>query len=553
MRSLCSATLALGFLLPAGPEAADGAAVRSISAVGIVRPIEGAPFRPVFTEAEIRERLRSFVGKPCDPPSIQEALARRYRFLGYVPTIEATCDDGSLSVYVRESSHLIVLVTFDPEDLSQIDLKPEPDYEETHHLFPVPRGGPRALLLGLLETRVGDLYNFERYRSDRAAIGRLGYTIAFIAGAARGPQAYPPGAYLIQSLKPPTQESPYYQRTTNYLGGTGSYEPRAGSTVGLVYQKDQVFGNFDRLNVAPYYNTSTGGDLSYRAPVLSSHEAPLRLYDTGFDLFSDFRHNRSLDGVLTDERRSGAGALFGIRPLSLKAPNDLRLEVGLRYERVRLGSNAPPSDNENLTILRLGAAQEWRHTYRWPSLSLRFAPSIDFSVDRLGGQRSFVRPGLDLTLHSRLPSGFETDFHLVGGAIDRQVPSEELYSLGGPMSVRGFREDSFLGRNLAVLQSELWIPLFRPRFERRGIDQSDSDDEAPFEPRASRLLRGALFVDGGSLTGTTDGRNEAILGAGVGLRLAVPRQPLVIRIDYGFGLGAEGGRSYPYVSLAYRF
>ncbi len=551
LRILCSALLAFGLLQP--PAAADDAPVKTIASIVIVRPDQSGPFRPVLDEQEIRLWLKPFVGRPCDPTSIEEALSRRYRFLGYVPTIEATCEGGSLDLYVRESSYRITLITFEPADLSQIHMEPQQDFEETHHLFPVPAGGPRALLLGLLQTRVGDLYNFERYRSDRAALGKLGYTIAFVAGASGDAQAYPPGAYLIQSLKPPDLESPYYQRTTNYLGGTGSYEPRGGSTVGLVYQKDQVFSRYDRMNLNPYYNTSAGGDFSYRSPVLSSREAPRHLYDAGFDLFSDFRHNRDLDGILTDERRAGAGALMGIRPLGLQAPNDLRLEVGLRYERVSVGGNAPADDNENLLILRLAAVHEWRHTYRWPSLSARFSPSFDISLDRAGGERSFFRPGFDLTLHGRLPSGLETDFHALGGTVDRKVPTTELWSLGGPTSVRGFREDSFLGRSLAAMQAELWFPLLRPRIQTPPADGSDADESAPFEPRASRLLRGAVFVDGGELTGTTDGRNEAILGAGVGLRLSIPRQPLILRIDYGWGFGSREGRSYPYISLAYRF
>jgi outer membrane translocation and assembly module TamA len=62
-----------------------------------------------------------------------------------------------------------------------------------------------------------------------------------------------------------------------------------------------------------------------------------------------------------------------------------------------------------------------------------------------------------------------------------------------------------------------------------------------------------LFADGGSIVRTTTGANEAIAGAGVGIRFIVPRHPLVIRIDYGWGLGSAGGDAFPYVSLGYRY
>jgi hypothetical protein len=39
----------------------------------------------------------------------------------------------------------------------------------------------------------------------------------------------------------------------------------------------------------------------------------------------------------------------------------------------------------------------------------------------------------------------------------------------------------------------------------------------------------------------------------VGLRFVVPDQPLVIRLDYGWGLGPGGGDSFPYVSLTYQY
>jgi hypothetical protein len=553
-RKVCRGLVSAALALIAGARLGAAAEIRAIGAVHIVPSSPAASHRPVFPEERIRTELSAFLGRTCDPAAIAESLARRYRFLGYVPRIDPDCEAGSLSVTVRESSYRIDLITFDAAELSKIGVKPDRAFEEKERFFPVPPGAPRALLRGLLETRVGDLYNHERYRSDREALGRLGYAIVFIAGASPDPQAYPPGAYLIQSLTPPPSERPYLKRATNYLGGTGSYAPRAGSTVGLLYQKDEVFGRFDHLSVAPNYNASAGGDIAYRAPVLASRESPRRLYDIDLNLYSDFRHNRNLDGIETDERRSGIGGSIGFRPLELRAPNDLRFEIGLRHERVDLGRALPGESEESLTVVRLAATHEWRHTYRWPSLTTRLAPSIDISLDRAGGQRSFVRPSLDATMHDRSLSGFETDLHVLGGTLDRQTPPSELWSLGGPGTVRGFREDTFLGRHLAALQAELWVPLFRPGRSVAGAAAGDpSTEPPPFEPRAARLLRAALFVDGGFLSGTADGRNEAILGAGVGLRFVVPHQPLVIRIDYGWGLGGRGGESFPYLSLAYRF
>jgi outer membrane protein assembly factor BamA len=542
---------------PAAP--APEIVIRSIAAVHVVAPPEPPAYHPVFGEARLRRELAPLVGRGCDPAAIVERLALPYRALGYVPEIEASCEDGALRVSIRESSHRIALITFDASDLSRIGVSPDREFEDKRRLYPVPAQGPRALLRGLLETREGDLYNAERYRSEREAMARLGYTIAFVPGVVSGEAAYPQGAYLIVGLTPARKDEAYTQRETNYLGGTGSYAPRSGSTAGILYQKDEVFGRLDQLTVTPTYNSSLGGTVVYRAPILAAREEPRRLYDIQGEFYSNFTHNRSLDGVTTDQRRSGLGVTLGIRPLALPAPNILRLEVGLRHERVNLGEPLPGQDDENLTILRLGATHEWRHTFRWPSLAARLEPAVDLSFDRAGGERSFVRPALDASLHSRSRSGLETDLHFIGGTLDRQVPAFELWSLGGPTTVRGFREDTFLGRHLAALQAELWLPFVRasppPLPPADGeVDPGEVSKSAPrFEPRAGRLIRGAIFLDGGTISGVEGSGTESLFGAGVGVRFIVPHQPLVFRIDYGWGLGARGGHSYPYISLAYRF
>ncbi len=557
-RAAITLFLVAGLARAAGAAEPAAGAVRTIAAIHVIPPVEGEAYRPVYSEERLRDELRVFLGRSCDPAAIQESLARPYRFLGYVPSIEASCDDGTLSISVRESSHRIELITFDVSDLSRIGVRPDREFEETRKLYPVPTNAPRALLRGLLETREGDLYNSERYRSEREVVARLGYTIAFIPGAPADPLAYPPGAYLIVSLTPPPRERPYVRRETNYLGGTGSYAPRSGAAVGAIYQKDEVFGRLDRLTVTPTYNSSLGGTISYKSPVLAAREGPRSLYDLNLDLYSNFTHNRRLEGITTDERRSGLGAAVGIRPLGLTAPHDLRLEVGLRHEQVNLGGNVPGQDDESLTVLRLGATHEWRHTYRWPSVSTRIAPALDFAFAWAGGQQSFTRAQIDATVHGRSPMGLETDLHFAGGTMDRHVPSFELFSLGGPTTVRGFREDTFLGRNVAALQAELWLPFFRPEPPPLSGSDTAAGQEAGgtpprFEPRAARLIRAALFVDGGSISATELGRSETLLGAGVGLRFVVPHQPLVFRIDYGWGFGGRGGESFPYLSLAYRF
>jgi hypothetical protein len=528
------------------------AAAPPIAALGEVRFVpRGEAVSAIFSEEAIRDRVAREIGTPCEPERIEERVAIPYRALGYVPRVRASCEDGVLRLVIRESSHRIDLVTLDPSELSRIGVSPGARLEDERVLYPVPASAPRDVLLGLLQTRPGDLYNVGRYASDRDALERLGYLLLFVSGPPLPDDEYPAGALLVQSLEQRAEDPKARRRRLNYLGGTASYEPRSGGAAGLIYQRREIFQSLDRLTISPSFATEIGGEISYAAPILAAKEEPRRLYDINVGAYTRFRNDRLLLDQEVDERRSGLFATLGARPLRLAAPHDLRLEAGVRHETVDLDESDVEEESLGLSLLRLGATHVWRHTDRPPALTLRTTPWIDGSLS-VGGGTPFLRGGLSTTLHSRRISGLEIDLRLTGGGIDRPVPVSELFSLGGVSTVRGFQEDTHLGRGLAALQSELWIPFARP-IEARAIAPGEAGDPSavPREPSFARRLKAALFLDGGAVWQSTTGGREGLYGAGCGLRFVVPHEPLVIRIDYGWGLGQEGGESYPYVSIGY--
>jgi hypothetical protein len=503
----------------------------------------------VYSPDDIARMVRPQIGRPCEPSRIEELVASRYRWLGYVPFVQATCADGVLRLRVRESSHRIALVTFDPSDLGRIGLAAT-RVEDERLLYPVPLTAPRDLLKGLIESRPGDLYNLERDRVDRAALARLGYVLLFIPGPPAEDDEYREGAYLIQSERERRENGSDRPKKVNYLGGNAGYAPRAGASAGLTYSRSDVLTGLDSLSFNPTFNSEWGGDVTYAAPLLAARQAPLRLYDIKISAFSTFIPNRLIDGVEQDQRSTGFSVALGARPLRLQGPNDLRLEGEIRREVVDLSATAQPTD---LTLVRLSALHDWRHTFLPPSVTVRTVPSLEVSLGVAGGV-PFLRPAIQLFLHSRYRTGFEVDLHLSGGGLDRPVPDFELFSLGGPTTVRGFQEDTRLGRGIAALQSELWIPFARP-LEARPVkgEEIDNPAAAPHVPRFIRWVKGAVFLDGGAVWQSPNSGRDALAGAGVGLRFVVPGQPLVVRIDYGWGLGPAGGDAYPYVSLGYSF
>ncbi|HEV8375618.1 MAG TPA: hypothetical protein VGR38_05215, partial [Candidatus Polarisedimenticolia bacterium] len=251
-------------LLPARLGSAE--VIREVGAVEIRSPGAHAGQHPVFSPAQLESRLRSFVGHPCEPQRIAESIARIYRFLGYVPSIEASCSDGRLSLSVRESNQTIELIAFDESELSVLGIGRDSDYQEARGLYPVTRKALRPALRGLLQTTEGDLYNSERYRNESDLLRRFGYAIAVIPGASRSPEELPRSAYLVESLMPGGGSVDGSRRKSNYIGGTASYGPRIGASFGVRYEKDSLFLPLDRLSIAPAYNAAAGGELSYLAP-----------------------------------------------------------------------------------------------------------------------------------------------------------------------------------------------------------------------------------------------------------------------------------------------
>jgi hypothetical protein len=545
-----STLVALGVAL-----AAPAGEVRSIASIRLIPPA-ATGHRPVFDDRRLRETLSPYLGGPCDEALLREALARPYRFLGYVPHIQIDCAGGAIAVVIRESSHRIDLITFDRDELSAIGVSPAGDDQHPlRPLFPVPDNAPRDLMRALLKTRPGDLYNHVRYRNDIEALLPLGYTIAFIPGPPGPGEAYPRGAYLVQSATMRLQGGGPAPGDRNYVGGTASFNPRAGGEAGIVYSRRALLGNLDSITIAPTYSGALGGRIVYSAPFLASRSEPRRAYELEVGLSSTYVRDRLLDGVETDERRSVGRVGLAVQPLTLDAIHDFKWHFSLRHERVDLENPVAGVTETSLSLFRLAWTHLIRHTTRSPSFTLRLNPAFDFSFDAGAGESPFIRPSLDATLQRRLRTGIDLHFHLAAGSIDRPVPSFELWSIGGVDTVRGFKEDTFLGRHRAALQSEIWIPFVRTLNERPVVAEEVPSDlgSAPLQSRSAGLFRWAVFVDGGYMSGMPTGDNVSLLGAGVGFRFIIPRQPLVLRLDYGWGLGSLGGDSYPYLSMGYRF
>lgn len=232
-------------------------------------------------------------------------------------------------------------------------------------------------------------------------------------------------------------------------------------------------------------------------------------------LFSDFRPNRLLDDIETDERRTGGRLRLGL--LGRNPPRSYQLFVEGQYARVRLDPETASATRRTLTTIDTGGEYRWTERPDW-------ADVLAGAQLRVGWTRS-ATPYVTLRSAGRLfrPFGPGWAALLEGRAqwVSARTPGFEQASFGGMTSVRGYRPDASLARRLWTLQQELWAPL-----------PGTAGSVEGFRGVLRRYLRLAAFFDVGGVTRTTGGLSSDVrTGLGLGARLLLG--PLTLRIDWG--------------------
>jgi outer membrane protein insertion porin family len=193
--------------------------------------------------------------------------------------------------------------------------------------------------------------------------------------------------------------------------------------------------------------------------------------------------------------------LFGFRNDSVNY-NDLPIDVRIpRGYSTQIGT---------LRVLSVGFSNDTRDIPFNPRRGGVHVGTIEFGNVGSGGG-TYARYTLNLRRYS--PAGGKRIFanRLILGTSSGAVPLPELFWLGGPDSLRGYDRDSFYGRSVAALNSELRIPI-------------------------AAGLQAVGFMDIGHASGS--GGIEPAIGAG--LRVVTPIGPL--RLD--FAIGSKGARSH---------
>ncbi len=415
------------------------------------------------------------------------------------------------------------------------------------------RTKPRAILREM-QTKTGGYFNLDLLRKDQQRIFNLG----IFEGVEPVPASLGVGKVAVTlTLK---------ERSTGQLAAGLGFSNRQ-QLVGFAQATEN---NFRGMGETVSLRWETGGvtgrntiELGYTQPWLDKRHTSLgvQLYDRVFVRFANNLTNSNAGGLggglnnnLGNDTRYFEERIGGQITLGRPFRQNYRADFTVRAENVK--SNPLALDVSNAAILQnvkvFSAATSIVHdtrdlfldpasgSYQSATIQLGYAKIRPIDVLQLVGSganvfgsSTFAKGTMELRHYISLAGKRKkidepkstVALRASIGVSTGKLPFSEQFFMGGPESLRGYREDRFWGSRSMLLSAELRQPL-------------------------ARSFTGVLFMDVGSAWGGTyrtasiegfsQGGFKPHFGVGFGVRVRTPIAP--IRIDFGFG--DEGGRTH---------
>jgi len=496
-------------LLGPSPEARAAAEPANVAAAARVTAIRftGVTKLP---EQRLLSLLRTRTGAPFDVETFEQDLERVETFLhengfplAYIEAGAGIDSEGVVTIPIQEGRIEKVTIT---------------GTKRTR----------RGVILRELGVRAGDVYDARGLADDRQRLYRLGF---FNSVAIEPKPGSEPGKAILNiDVK---------ERYTGSISAVMGYASNAGM-VGYVQWSDTNFlgtgqtlyvnwqrGTYSTVayltehDLASRLLARTGYDIGYYTPWLLSRRlaAGLRYFNTGAYQFSFFSEDIDTENIKSYEWRRGTWAtLVG------ELGRDTSFGVLLRQENVDY--NTAPVDlfaeagalttPARVSSVRLNLSRGPSHPFTLLDAVPRDGLFIELGHSRAAGASgAFQKFGLTKTQYVKLTPKNTLAARVQLGWSAGNLPFAELYSLGGPNTLRSYSYSRFLGTRMLALTTE-------------------------WRHQLTSAVQATAFLDLGNAWGgdqrfETGGLRSAI---GLGFRLATPFGPL--RLDYAFG--GDGGR-----------
>ena len=235
--------------------------------------------------------------------------------------------------------------------------------------------------------------------------------------------------------------------------------------------------------------------------------------------FSTFTSLRTFEGIDTSERRTGIGLTAAARQEGAFRWS-YRQQADVTFARLHLNPFEGPGRFQDLTTLTLGVGAD-RVAFRG-LLARDLALTARLRGGWLHGPDAtpFATLRLNARWHRPLSATTAYSAEALGAWATARTPAFERPSFGGNETVRGFRADAFIGRTVAGVQQEVWVPV--PSATRWGRRVRNL---------LTQHLRLAAFADVG-MVGGASADTGTTLRAGTGLGVRIRMGGFTLRADW---------------------
>lgn len=431
-------------------------------------------------------------------------------------------------------------------------------FGQVEDLGPTP-GSPETLTVSILELRVGTVSvqgatRTKKYVLDRLIKTRPGDPLHIPSWRDDLRRLYSTQWFeKVESIQNPTDDpgkvdliADVTEARTGIINVGVQIDPR-NSIAGLLRLTDTNWrGTGQSVGIGVLQGSAGGGtsvDLDYGNPFIDRHDTALNvsLYSRVLYRFTGvgFGGNSTpTDDSQYTERRTGIN-------MSLSRPfrKQYLASVGLRFEDIKtndLDTNVDTGfiqQDGQVGTLTFGLGRDRRDVVVDPSSGdytrILVEPGYsrithvggDFPDNSIIGSHTFLRSTFEYRTYfspGQPPRGLKVDesrrviaVRLRYGQISGKVPFFEQFFVGGSDSLRGYQEDRFWGRNMALASFEYRHPI-------------------------QKSFNAILFADYGSAWGgygtvnnySQSDKPDFKLGYGLGLSFRTPLGP--IRLDFGF-------------------
>ena len=370
-----------------------------------------------------------------------------------------------------------------------------------------------------VRTRPGEVLQRKKLQRDLERLNNLGYFKKVEPEIEPGSE---PGKVVLV-LKVEEQKTGLATIGVGYAGG-GSGAVRAGVTGTLSYSDRNLFGEGKSASI----NLQQGADLgtygiSYYDPAINQAQDSIgvSLYYSKVDNLEQAVLGAPSGTFSLYEQKVYGGTLTYGHPFT----DDFRGFVNLRRETIDLSMD---SDSQYMPIgmgkgdlnsVGLASLYDTRDDVFNPHAGAFGNASLAFAGGVLGGNYDYTKLLLEGRYYLPLSERSTLAMRAMYGAVGNNAPASEYFYAGGTDTMRAYRDNSYFGTHLILLNAEYRFPIAN-----------------------IKMLSGAVFADAGNAWFPGYTTNKLYTDAGIGLRIVFPTLGLgVIRIDYAFG--QDGSRS----------